>query len=227
MTDDNTQTTSPNAPARRTIGVMFGSYNPPHLGHVQSARQARIRAGADEIIMVPINSFFKTRIAQASYADKIAMCEILANDNKSWLRVLPITDDLDGAKTTSLSTYFNFFSGLKERHPQDRVLIVCGDDNGRKMKNICTLINGVQKIYKSLERVSIFNNAASGDNNVSELLLHVSKRAEIESALNGRSDVSSSKIRAALKDGQPISSAWMHEDVLDYIQRKNLYPTLK
>ena len=35
------------------IGIFGGSFNPPHLGHVQAARYAALSLGLDRLMLIP------------------------------------------------------------------------------------------------------------------------------------------------------------------------------
>ena len=59
-------------------GVLGGTFDPPHLGHLEMAQAARAALGLDEVVIVPANrNPLKTR--QASPAKhRLKMCSLMA-----------------------------------------------------------------------------------------------------------------------------------------------------
>lgn len=62
----------------RRIGLLGGSFDPPHLGHLHVARVARERFGLDRLVCMPAaRSPYKPGREPASGADRLAMLELL------------------------------------------------------------------------------------------------------------------------------------------------------
>ena len=71
----------------RRIGLMGGSFNPAHDGHLYIAEQARVAAGLDEVwwLVSPQNPL-KTSDGMAKFEDRLDYARMLAQPR--WLRVL-------------------------------------------------------------------------------------------------------------------------------------------
>ena len=49
-------TAGPPANLRSAIGILGGTFNPPHRGHIALARHAKIELGLDRVLLMPANS---------------------------------------------------------------------------------------------------------------------------------------------------------------------------
>lgn len=73
----------------KKLGLMFGSYNPPHLGHINTALEAKEQNDLDLVYMVPVaQSPFKNANLQVTFNDKVNMCQIISQTHSDWLGVL-------------------------------------------------------------------------------------------------------------------------------------------
>ena len=67
---------------RKRIGILGGSFNPIHHGHLLMAEIARQRMGLDQVIFMPaFCSPFKSKIKLASPKDRLRMVELAIEDN--------------------------------------------------------------------------------------------------------------------------------------------------
>jgi nicotinate-nucleotide adenylyltransferase len=58
------------------IGILGGSFNPPHLGHVELARQARAELGLDLVLLMPLHTpHHKQAGEDPGPRHRLAMCE--------------------------------------------------------------------------------------------------------------------------------------------------------
>ncbi|MBI4867247.1 MAG: nicotinate (nicotinamide) nucleotide adenylyltransferase [Candidatus Wallbacteria bacterium] len=63
--------------AQRRVGVLGGTFDPPHEGHLCMAREALERAGLDEVVFVPVRSPSHKAEASAPFADRLEMVRLL------------------------------------------------------------------------------------------------------------------------------------------------------
>lgn len=110
------------APARR-IGVMGGSFNPAHQGHLYIAQQARQAAQLDEVwwLVSPQNPL-KSANGMADFEDRLAGARNLAASHH-WLRCLDIEEYLQ------LKTSFDSLTRLKKICPRACLIWIMGADN--------------------------------------------------------------------------------------------------
>jgi nicotinate-nucleotide adenylyltransferase len=67
--------------ALRSIGVLGGTFNPPHLGHLALARHARDELGLDRVLLVPAHTpTHKEAEADPGTRHRLRMSELLVAD---------------------------------------------------------------------------------------------------------------------------------------------------
>ena len=80
-----TETVFPMAGASRSIGVMGGTFDPIHLGHLAVAEEAREALGLDRILFVPAGlPPHKPHGAVASTEDRVAMVQLAIAGNPAF-----------------------------------------------------------------------------------------------------------------------------------------------
>lgn len=113
---------TPLAVPGQCIGVMGGSFNPPHEGHLMVARTALKRLGLDQLwwVVTPGNPL-KGHGGLPPLAERMAACRRLARDPR--MRVTGFEASLGTAFTAATLAF------LKRRHPRVRWVWVMGADN--------------------------------------------------------------------------------------------------
>ncbi len=105
------------------INVAFfgGSFNPPHIGHVQAIVYAITVLKMDRVLVVPV---FQHPFAKelASFEDRFAMCQ-LATGFMPQVSVLDIEKTLGGDSYTLRTLKY-----LQEEHPDWKMRILLGRD---------------------------------------------------------------------------------------------------
>ena len=82
--------------SRRRLGIMGGTFDPIHIGHLACAEQAREAYDLDAVVFVPAGApVFKKHIRVSSAADRLAMCH-LAVDGNEHFDVSPIEIERGG-----------------------------------------------------------------------------------------------------------------------------------
>ena len=67
------------------IGIMGGTFDPIHIGHLATAEQAREAFGLDAVVFVPAgNPVFKKDRAVTPAADRLAMCRLAVASNPAF-----------------------------------------------------------------------------------------------------------------------------------------------
>lgn len=113
----------PLAQPGQRVGVMGGSFNPPHEGHLIVARTALKRLRLDQLwwLVTPGNPL-KAHDGLAPMADRMAACRALAGHDPR-MKVTGFEAEL-GSAYTALTLDF-----LKRRRPDLRFVWVMGADN--------------------------------------------------------------------------------------------------
>ena len=104
-------------PARR-IGVLGGTFDPIHRGHLVAADEAARRLHLDEVVFAPSGeSWHKSTTAAARSADRLAMVQAAIADDP---RFRVTTVDIDrGGPTFTVDTLTDLQAEDARAHPQD------------------------------------------------------------------------------------------------------------
>ncbi len=64
------------------VGLLGGTFNPPHLGHLVCAQEACVRLGLDRVLLVPAGVPPHKRVeAEPGVEHRVAMCEAAVADD--------------------------------------------------------------------------------------------------------------------------------------------------
>ena len=104
------------------IGVLGGTFNPPHAGHALASRTALRRLKLDQLwwVVTPGNPL-KASVGLADLAERMALCQALAADRRA--RITGFEAEL-GTPYTAATLAF-----LKRRYPSVRFVWIMGADN--------------------------------------------------------------------------------------------------
>mmetsp|Transcript_11159 Transcript_11159/g.24971 ORF Transcript_11159/g.24971 Transcript_11159/m.24971 type:complete len:559 (+) Transcript_11159:36-1712(+) len=102
-----------------TIGVMGGSFNPIHLGHVLLAMTVKQTKPVDKVVIVPVfKHFVKTDLLP--FEDRVAMCRLAVQ--VEGVEISTVEQDIGESNVAMLRA-------LRSQYPKGtRLLWVCGDD---------------------------------------------------------------------------------------------------
>ena len=107
----------------RTVALMGGSFNPPHVGHLMAALYVRLCLNDDEVWFVPTfqHPFGKATVA---YEHRVRMCEIAAENTGPWLKV----STAESAVPSQSGRTIDLLESLLPSHPDTRFRLVLGSD---------------------------------------------------------------------------------------------------
>ena len=189
-------------PRRRRVGLLGGSFDPPHKGHLWMADRARRLLDLDEVWLLP--SFLPPHKDQARitpYEQRLDMLRLLAAE-LSYLRVDDSEKDKGGISyTVDLVRY------LKGRHGEvcDFMLLV-GEDSLRDVESW----KDPEALFDEIEVVVL---AREGFSASSERKFRL---------LRGKTHPAQSRlIRKAIAAGK--EPPWLTDSVKEYIEKQCLY----
>jgi nicotinate-nucleotide adenylyltransferase len=115
----------------RSLGILGGTFNPPHLGHLAIARDARDELELDRVLLMPAHSIaHKHARADPGAEHRLRMCRLLVED----------ASDAGGLSACALeverggSTYtVDTLEQLHEGQPQARLTLIMGADTARTL----------------------------------------------------------------------------------------------
>lgn len=195
------------------IGVLGGTFDPPHIGHSQIASAAVAALELDEVIWVPAaRNPLKKHRAEASSKDRLEMVRLAIQDNPNYS-----VSDLDiqrGGKTYAVDTLFE----LSAAKPGDYWFLM-GADSLRELPewkqpvNLMRMcrIGAVVRLPKKIKDVIPQLPEGYGD-----------RIDEIEMA---PSDINSTDIRDKIARKVSVTP-WVSPAVMQYIEAHKLYKTV-
>lgn len=189
------------------IGLMGGSFDPVHYGHLIGAQDVREQFALDHMILVPAaQAPLKPNEVQATAADRLAMLRA-AIAGEPWLEISEYELNKGGISYT-IDTV-RYFRAL---YPGDELYWVIGGDQLpllSKWKEIDELVRLIKFVF--LERPGY---PAGPLREIPGLELHRGKGHLIE--------ISSTGLRERVRRGLPLNN-FTPEKVIAYIGEKRLY----
>jgi nicotinate-nucleotide adenylyltransferase len=187
----------------RNVGILGGTFDPIHIGHLILAVLAREQLSLDEVLLIPNErSPFKPHAPAASFADRFAMVKLAAHD-------LPgiVASDIEGQRG-GVSYMVDTLRALTSMHTDTAFVLLLGYD----------ALNDFSAWHESEEILSMASLAAVARNGETvENAAVDAKRIDMP-----RMDVSASEIRQRVKRGLPIDCL-TPPAVIGYIRTHHLY----
>ncbi|MCO6481977.1 MAG: nicotinate-nucleotide adenylyltransferase [Flavobacteriales bacterium] len=192
------------------IGCLFGSFDPPHAGHVALARHVRQRQGLDEVwlVVTPQNPFKKDRRLSPE-KHRLAMVR-LAVQGIEGLGASGVELDLPQPNYTVDTLDF-----MRERWPQNEYALIIGSDNLaglHRWKDASRLLEKTKVLV--YPRPGLEEHLAQAD-----LLYHPSVTLLPDAP---QMAISSTGIRVRLRNWKPVDGL-LDPKVLAYIRQNGLY----
>ncbi|MBC1230023.1 nicotinate-nucleotide adenylyltransferase [Listeria booriae] len=184
------------------IGILGGTFDPPHHAHLIIANEARNKLGLEKIIFLP-NAIppHKQESGLASNADRLQMLDLAIKDNPYFE-----IDDREMKRTGKSYTYDTMLEMTKE-FPNAAFSFIIGGD----------MVEYLPKWYHINELIKLVNfvgvNRPHYDGNTPY---------DIEEIQVPAMDISSSLLRERLAAGLPIDY-YVPEQVSKYIKEHHLY----
>jgi nicotinate-nucleotide adenylyltransferase len=189
------------------IGVFGGTFDPPHIGHLLVANDAREALELDRLIFVPTGAqpFKVDTPPVASGQDRLEMVRLAVADDANY-----VVDEAE-INRKGLSFTVDTLEHLSERNPAARLFLLMGEDvlagfekwrSPARIRELATLV-----------AVSRGGLAGSVADPATSAVLRVSTR---------RVDVSSTEIRERRRAGKSIKG-FVPESVERFIDVRGLY----
>jgi nicotinate-nucleotide adenylyltransferase len=165
------------------VGILGGSFNPPHQGHVFISKLAIKKLGLKEIWWIPALQNPLKENQKNSYQQRIKLCEEILEKEKKFR----IYEDKE------IYSY-KLIEKLQKKYPKIQFIWIMGADN---LKNLHKWKN--YKIFVKKVKIAIFSRETYLLKIKQSKIWHFLKKYEPEIFLSSKLDISSSKIRENLK----------------------------
>lgn len=196
------------------IGILGGTFNPVHMGHLLMAEYAKEALGLDVVILMPSGkSYMKADTNVLSGEERLKMLQLCIEDNPNL-----ITSDMEICRSGNTYTYETLLQ-MKKLCPSSEIYFILGADSLYNME-------------RWVKPEIIFANCtilAAGRNNASkqDLLL---KKQDLEKRFEAKIilmdfpeiDISSTVIRENVRNNKSIRYM-VHDNVWKYICENQLY----
>lgn len=196
------------------IGILGGTFNPIHQGHLILAENAYTEIKLDKIIFIPSGvSYFKNQDEIASSFHRINMVN-LAIDGNNHFAASRMEIDREGNTYT-----YETLNALKSQNTQDELYFIGGSDvllNIDKWKcpnlifKLCTLVIAPRDFVEKEELIKVANR------------LKAKFSASIIILNSSNIDISSSLLREKIKKNISVKY-YLPDSVIEYINVNNLY----
>lgn len=199
----------------KTIGIMGGTFDPPHFGHLYAAKAAYEAAKLDHILFIP-NGTPAYKTSEGSVTDKEHRCGMLQRliAVESWCELSRIECEREG-NTYTADTLLE----LTREHPDIRYELIVGSDSLKAMAHWYH----PEVIFRLAGIIVLLR-----DQDTAETLGETVKRYETEYGARIRlvpfekQEISSTQIRERVKNGKRLTGL-VPEGVEQYIAEHRLY----
>jgi len=177
------------------LGILGGTFNPPHLGHLLCAQEARAGLGLDAVWLVPVRTPpHKALQADPGLEQRVALCEAAAAGDEG-LTVSRIEVDREGA-SYSVDT----LRGLHARQPEHELTFIVGGDMAHSFPSWRE-----PEAVLELASLGVAERSGVARDDIVERLSPLRGAPERVRFFDmPRLDVSSSMIRRRVAEGRPI-----------------------
>jgi nicotinate-nucleotide adenylyltransferase len=195
------------------LGILGGTFNPPHIAHLVCASEARIQLELDHVLLVPTALPPHKQMEQEPGArHRLEMCRLAVGEHGDWLAVSAIEIDRGGASYT--------IDTLREIHasqPDEELTFIVGGDMAWSLPTWRE-----PEAILELAAFAVAERAGARREEVRERLADLAGATRIDYIDVPRMDVSSSALRRRIREGRPIDFL-VPDAVGAYIEREGLY----
>ena len=209
--------------ARRRIGILGGTFDPVHVGHLALARSARVALALDEVRFLPTGRSWQKAGESAGALDRLEMVKLAIAGEPGF-----VADDREVRRAGPSYTVDTLAELRAEAGPDAMLVLAIGSD---QFRNLATwhrwreLLHYAHIAATQRERVALADLPAEV-----EALLQARGRDALPDAPSGAIvffrmpmvAVSATALRAQLERGERPAEL-LPPAVLDYIARKGLY----
>jgi len=193
------------------IGILGGTFDPIHLGHIAAAGAAMECAQLDRVLFIPSAQPPHRAAAVASAAQRLEMCR-LAVDSHRGFEVSDLEVRRGGRSYTSETV-----AELKRANPQDELWLILGWDAAK----LFATWHEPDKV-KELASFVVVSRPGTPAPDADELIAAGLDSAHVALCLRHTPDVSASELRQAIASGESFSGK-VPEAVARYIATHHLY----
>ncbi|MCF7908461.1 MAG: nicotinate (nicotinamide) nucleotide adenylyltransferase [Candidatus Omnitrophica bacterium] len=183
------------------IGILGGTFNPPHLGHSVLAIEAMEQLKLDKVLLVPTNIAPHKQNDKVEVARRLDMISLAFSQDKRFK-----IEDCE-IKRGGTSYTIDTIKELKDKYPDDQFYLIIGSD----LANDFSSWKDYQEVKKLIKIAVACRNNYPLKEKDDFILLDIAQLY-----------ISSSQIRQLFKEGHCIEHL-VKDRVFEYIKKHNLY----
>jgi len=197
------------------VGILGGSFNPPHLGHLRLAQVALDQLELERVLLVPVHRPPHKPVLESDPGPqhRLAMCKLLVEGAEPVGRLAASEIEVRrGGRSYTVDT-------LEQLRAADRALeptLILGSD-------VALTIDRWREPRRILElaRIAVAPRG-EGRAEVERALRRIDPDARVIFLTMAAIEISSTRVRERLADGRPVHEL-VGEAVADYIETHHLY----
>ncbi|AIF43366.1 nicotinate-nucleotide adenylyltransferase [Virgibacillus sp. SK37] len=185
----------------KRVGILGGTFDPPHLGHMIIAQEVHQSLNLDEVWFIPSHIPPHKNTTKTKVEDRVNMVQLAIQGN-SYFKVNTVELDRFGKSYT-----FDTIKALNKEHSSYMFYFIIGAD----MVEYLPKWHRIDQLIKLVQFVGVKRPGFSLSSTYPVIEVEVPQF-----------DISSTFIRNRIKDNQPFSY-FTPEGVMNYIKEKRLY----
>ena len=198
------------------IGIMGGTFDPIHNGHLMLGKAAYEMFGLDQIWYMPNGN--------PPHKDNTSMkTDVMERVEMVQLAIAPYEEfrlELYEAKRREVSCSYSTLEYFKNKYPEDEFYFIIGADSLFMIEHWVH----PERIFPTCTILAAFRDEINTRKEMERRIQYLEKKyqAKIELLVTPLIKISSHELRKAIKEVQSIAS-YVPADVEDYIYKKHLY----
>jgi nicotinate-nucleotide adenylyltransferase len=192
-------------------GILGGTFDPIHLGHIAAARAAVDCAGLDRVLFIPTGTPPHRRGTVASPEQRLEMCRLAVGDGEPF-EVSDVEVRRGGVSYTA-----DTLKQLKALHPDDELFLILGWDAARLFRTW-----HIPAEVRRLARVVIVTRPGTVAPDTAAIEAAGLDPATSSVCVRPTPDISASGLRRDIAHGQTVTDR-LPEPVAAYIAKNKLY----
>lgn len=176
------------------VGLLGGTFNPPHLGHLVLAQEVHAQLGLDRIELVPLHTpTHKEAPGDPGPEVRVELCRLAIGDDPRF-RVNPIEVERGGPSYTVAT-----LAAIRAMCPSDELTFIVGGDQAQALPTW----NEPERVL-SLATLAVGERTGVKRQDIAARLAGLAPPDRLQFFDMPRLDISSSAIRRRVADGRPI-----------------------
>lgn len=196
------------------VGILGGSFDPIHNGHIHMAESARVACGLDEVWLVPAgHSPNKKEENMTPAEERLHMCE-LAAEVYPWLHVNSVE-----IESSERSYTYRTLQKLTEQFPQHEFYFIMGGDSLDYFEEWCH-----PEIIASLCKILVIPRDDFDARQMEQKIRYLQSLfpCDIQVVFCRKYPISSTGVRQRIYDGE-FPGRDLLPEVISYIHQQHLY----